>query len=329
MVLSRLKLAAAVLLVVCGTLSAAAQIGFFPSEPRQDVNEVGPPQRDRAEPTKQTPVPASSPAPSPSPSGDLGSPTAKPWEAVVRIRILHDKSTGFGSGTIILSTPSESLVLTSAHQLKSDKQATPSEIPNRIKVDLFEGKLQSSTPAQVHYLETLDGDVVDCDFERDIGLVRVSPGRRLPASRVVPRRWVPQLRMKMLTLGCSEGQDATAWHTKITNTRFRGLAANPAYEAIECQTAPKQGRMGGGLFTGDGYLAGVCNFSEPKAGPRAVRRPDSIYRFLDRNSLTYLYAAPMVTREGARRPAPRGRSTTQQRRLGWSRPVDPAPECAY
>ncbi len=295
MVLSKLKLAAAVLLVVCGTLSAAAHIGLIRSEAGQVVNEVEPSQRDRAEPTKQTPVPASSPAPSPSPSDDLGSPAAKPWETVVRIKILHDKSTGFGSGTIILSTPAESLILTSAHQFKSDKEVTPREIPNRIKVDLFDGKLQSSSPAQVHYLETLDGEVVDCDFERDISLVRVRPGRRLPASRVVPRRWVPHLRMKMLTLGCSEGQDATAWNTLITNTRFRGLAGNPAYEAIECQTAPKQGRMGGGLFTGDGYLAGVCNFSEPKGDHGLYAVPDSIYRFLDRNSLTFLYAAPMVT----------------------------------
>ena len=55
----------------------------------------------------------------------------------------------------------------------------------------------------------------------------------------------------MLTLGCSEGQDATAWHTVIVNPRMQGLGGNPTYEAIECVTAPKQGRSGGGLFTTD------------------------------------------------------------------------------
>ena len=216
---------------------------------------------------------------------------------MVRIKIVHDKSTGFGSGTIILSTPAESLVLSSAHQFKSDKQVTPREIPNRIKVDLFDGKRQSSSPAQVHYLETLDGEVVDCDFERDISLVRISPGRRLPASRVVPSGdGCHRLRMKSADASAApRGKDATAWYTMITNTRFRGLAGNPAYEAIECRTAPKQGRMGGGLFTGDGYLAGVCNFSEPKGDHGLYAVPDSIHGFLDRNSLTFLYAAPMVT----------------------------------
>jgi hypothetical protein len=101
--------------------------------------------------------------------------------------------------------------------------------------------------------------------------------------------------MKMLTVGCSEGRDATAWNTVITNTRLVGLAGSPAYEAIECQSAPKQGRMGGGLFTSDGYLAGVCNFSEPRGDHGLYAVPDSIYRFLDRNNLTFLYAAPRVT----------------------------------
>ena len=201
----------------------------------------------------------------------------------MRIRIVHDKSTGFGSGTIIRSTPAESLILTSAHQFKPDKQGPLDEIPYRIKVDLFDGKLQESKPAQVHYLATVDGELVDCDFERDISLVRVRPGRRLPTSKVVPRRWKPRVHMKMLTVGCSEGRDATAWNTTITNPRVRDLAGNPDYQAIECQTAPKQGRTGGGLFTIDGCLAGVCDFAEPKGDHGLYATPDSIYRLLDRN----------------------------------------------
>ena len=115
--------------------------------------------------------------------------------------------------------------------------------------------------------------------------------------RIVPRRWEPHVGMKMLTLGCSEGNDPTAWKTRITNPRYRGLSGNPEYEAIECQTAPKQGRTGGGLFTVDDYLAGVCNFAEPQGDHGLYAAPDSIYRLLDRNHLTFLYAAPVVTEE--------------------------------
>ncbi|HZW29092.1 MAG TPA: trypsin-like peptidase domain-containing protein, partial [Isosphaeraceae bacterium] len=205
-------------------------------------------------------------------------------------------SVGFGSGTIIHSTPKASLILTCAHVFKIEgraKQPLPREFPRKIMIDLFDGQLRGTRPAQVHYLESVEGEAVDYDFNRDVGLIRIRPGRRLPASRVVPAHWEPKnkpLPMKMLTLGCSEGNDATAWFTKILNPRMKGLAGKPAYEAIECQTAPKQGRSGGGLFTTDYYLAGVCNFAEPRGNVGLYATPRSIYTLLDRNGLTALYA---------------------------------------
>ena len=78
--------------------------------------------------------------------------------------------------------------------------------------------------------------------------------------------------MQVLTVGCSEGHDATAWHTEITKPRIQNfLPGNPTYEAIECDVAPKQGRSGGGLFTDDGYIAGICNFAEPPGQSRPLR----------------------------------------------------------
>jgi hypothetical protein len=217
----------------------------------------------------------------------------KPWETVARIRVLNARSIGFGSGTIIHSTPKESLVLTCAHifKLERGRQAPPDRFPRRIKVDLFDGNLQGRQPARVHYLESVDGEAVDYDFTRDVGLIRIRPGRRLPASRVVPAHWTPQSRMWMLTLGCPEGQDATAWPTVIKNPRMKGfLSGNATYEAMECKTAPKQGRSGGGIFTEDGYLAGVCNFAEPQGDHGLYATPGSIYSLLDRNNLMALYA---------------------------------------
>jgi len=102
----------------------------------------------------------------------------------------------------------------------------------------------------------------------------------------------------MLTVGCSEGQDATAWRTSIVNPQMRGLAGNPTYQAIECLVAPKQGRSGGGLFTEDGYIAGVCNFAEPRGDHGLYATPRSIYSLLDRNSLMALYA-PVRSGSGA------------------------------
>ena len=158
-------------------------------------------------------------------------------------------------------------------------------------IDLFDGVLQGTDPARVHFLEQVEGKAVDYDFARDVGLIRIQPGRRLPASRVVPAHWEPQSRMKVLAVGCSEGNDATAWHTIIKRPRLQNfLSGNSSYEAVECDWAPKQGRSGGGLYTIDGYLAGVCNFAEPQGNNGLYATPRSIYALLDRNNLTELYA---------------------------------------
>jgi hypothetical protein len=89
---------------------------------------------------------------------------------------------------------------------------------------------------------------------------------------------------------------------------------NPAYEAIECKTAPKPGRSGGGLFTTDGYLAGVCNFAEPQGNHGLYATPRSIYSLLDRNHLATLYA-PVGRGSGTlvadgRSPSQPGRTAT-------------------
>jgi thiol-disulfide isomerase/thioredoxin len=215
----------------------------------------------------------------------------KPWETVVRIRVLARGSVGFGSGTVIHSSPGESLILTCAHifKLEGQRQAPPQRFPRKIMVDLFDGKLHGDHPAQVHYVESLEGQAVDYDFNVDVGLIRIRPGRRLAAARVVPAHWQARAKMLMMTVGCSEGQDATAWETVVQNPQMHGLSGNPAYQAIECRIAPKQGRSGGGLFTTDGYIAGVCNFAEPQGDHGLYATPRSIYSVLDRNKLTALY----------------------------------------
>jgi thiol-disulfide isomerase/thioredoxin len=240
----------------------------------------------------------------------------KPWECVVRIRVLGNHSTGFGSGTIIHSTPQESIILTCAHIFKVEgrKQASPSQFPRKIMIDLFDGTLQGPKKNMVHFVEMVEGRAVDYDFDRDVGLIRIRPGRRLPACRVVPAHWQPKARMSVLTVGCSEGHDATAWHTAISRPRIQNfLSGNPTYEAIECKEAPKQGRSGGGLFTDNGYIAGVCNFAEPQGNHGLYATPASIYHILDRNNLMALYS-PVSRAQGTL--VADGRSGGQPRRNG-------------
>lgn len=221
----------------------------------------------------------------------------KPWETGVRIRIdTSNGMMGFGSGTIIYSSAKESIILTCAHifKLEGRRQLHPSQFNRKIMVDLFDDRptRTSQGTLQVHFAnETHEGKAIDYDFGLDVGLIVIKPGRRLAASPVVPPTWQPREGDRMHTVGCSEGHDATAWSTKIINPRMQGAITGQAgYEAIECFHAPKQGRSGGGLYTMEGYVAGVCDFAEPRGDHGLYASPRSIYKVLDRNNLTALYS---------------------------------------
>ncbi len=217
-----------------------------------------------------------------------------PWETVVRIRMrMGNGSDGIGSGTIIYSDAKQTLILTCAHIFKEDGRKTPppSKFQMPITVDLFDGQLSGPQKNQVHYTETVRGEAVDYDLGNDVGLIRIRPGKVLPAAKVVPPFWQPRERMHMITVGCSEGHDATAWDTQILNTEsgVKNTATGETAKLIACKNPPKHGRSGGGLFTDDYYVAGVCDFAEPRQRIGLYAEPASIYRLLDRNKLTALY----------------------------------------
>jgi thiol-disulfide isomerase/thioredoxin len=219
-----------------------------------------------------------------------------PWETAVRIKVgdrTRGGPIGFGSGTIIRSTPDETVILTCAHIFHVEgvrKQPLPREFRIPIEVDLFDGRLHGpEARPYLHPVESVAGEAIDYDFKSDVGLIRIRPGRVLAFSPVVPSTWKPTPGQKMTTVGCSEGQNASPWSTRITNPAFRGMIDGRDYSAIECEFAPKQGRSGGGLYTLEGYVAGVCNFAEPQGGHGLYALPGSIHRLLDRNRLAMCY----------------------------------------
>ena len=230
-------------------------------------------------------------------ASDASAPMARlpdPWATVVRIRV-HDRGTlGFGSGTVISSNAEESIILTCAHIFSvKGRQPSPRQFNLPVMVELFDGKLGGPGGQTVRPIgEPIPGEVIDYDFDRDVALVRIRPGRAVPSSRVVPPHWRPEARMGMYTVGCSHGEDATAWNTVIyaPSSRFR-VPGKQNYDAIECLHSPKQGRSGGGLFTDNGYVAGVCNFAfDPSVGRGLYASPKSIYAILDRNKMSHLYS---------------------------------------
>lgn len=237
------------------------------------------------------------------PSADTPSDLPKPWETVVRIRIPDPRGrVGFGSGTIIASNDDEAIILTCAHIFHIEgarTQPSPKAFPLKIFVDQFDGQPGGPKGNQVSYETSFAGTAIDYDHTTDVGLIRIRPGRRLPASPVVPPSWRPKKGMMMTAVGCSEGHDATACTTYITDPGLPGSTfGKPSYQGIQCDFRPKLGRSGGGLYTLDGFVAGVCDFAEVRSNHGLYAAPQSIHRLLDRNRLTALYQPPPSNKPG-------------------------------
>ncbi|HWE40718.1 MAG TPA: thioredoxin domain-containing protein [Isosphaeraceae bacterium] len=229
-----------------------------------------------------TPVRAEGPATNP-----------KPWQTTVRIRVDIGGMIGWGSGTIIHSTDEEAIILTCGHIFKVEHgpQPRPERFPYRLTVDLFDGNLAGPRRNTVHPVERLAGQAIDYDLIHDVGLIRIRPGRKLPASKVVPTRWTPKPGMSMIAVGCPEGRDATAWNTRVIQPRMGDPRGGPStsYEGMLCVWAPLQGRSGGGLYTDDGFIAGVCDFADYQHNHGIYAAPAPIHRLLDRNKLQVAY----------------------------------------
>ncbi len=163
-------------------------------------------------------------------------------------------------------------------------------------VDLFDGQLSGGRTPQVHTLVSgIPAEVIDYDFPTDVGLIRIRPGKKLPYSPVVPPGWTTKENMRLTTVGCSEGQDATAWSTWVTRSLVRLGQHGGTYEATECAYPPIQGRSGGGLFTLDGLVAGVCDFNDGPVGKHGLyASPKSIHRLIDKNRLQVAYAGSNI-----------------------------------
>jgi thiol-disulfide isomerase/thioredoxin len=268
----------------------AARLASFYNETKTKFASNAPPveeAEERGEVVEET---------SPASSAPLVNP--RPWESVVRIKMhLSSSEWGFGSGTVISSTQEESIILTCAHifRVKGQQQPSPKNFRVPITVDLFNGQIITRNPAMVGRAEQdVVGEAIDYDFDNDVGLIRIRPGRKLPSSRVVPPWWKPEKGMKMYTVGCSHGADATAWDTQILDPRvtMSSTASRKPFYEIKCKNQPMEGRSGGGLYTTDGYVAGVCDFADPNERVGLYAVPEAIHRMLDRNQYTALYTPP-------------------------------------
>lgn len=198
---------------------------------------------------------------------------AHPLETAVRIRT----NGGIGSGTVIDGRADRALILTCAHLFRGTGGAypTPKDYRGSIRLELFKVRDGQAEP-----LETLDAEMVDFDAIRDVGLLKCRPGRALRSSPLVETGYKPNRGDSLASVGCSLGAIPTAIAHKI-----RGEINSGGYSAVVVEPKPTPGRSGGGLFTLDRKLVGVCNFAEVQGTAGFYASPGSVRFVLQRNGL--------------------------------------------
>ncbi len=218
-------------------------------------------------------------APQPQPASD-----AAMLSAGVRLRVEDPQGHSCGSGTIIdARAGSEALVLTCGHLFRDSKGT------GKIDVDVY-GPAPSVR---------LPGRLVAYDLERDIGLVAFRPQGPVMVARVAPPGYAVRAGDAVTSVGCNNGDDPTIQHSRVNSLdRFldpvEHRGGNPAGRAhapwnLQVAGEPVVGRSGGGLFSSEGMVIGVCNAKEPEDHEGLFAALGSIHAALDQQGLSSLY----------------------------------------
>ena len=209
--------------------------------------------------------------------------------ASVRLRVEDPQGHSCGSGTIIDASPNgEALVLTCGHLFRD------SQGQGKVEVDVF-------GPAPAAHLV---GRVVSFDLDRDVALVAFRPQGPVTVARVAPRGYSIQPGDAVTSVGCDHGDDPTVLHSRINALdRFQDPVEQRLGHKIqephspwnvEVAGQPIVGRSGGGLFSADGTVIGVCNAAEPVDSEGLFAALGTIHAALDQQRLTSLYQQPIA-----------------------------------
>jgi thiol-disulfide isomerase/thioredoxin len=204
-------------------------------------------------------------------------------QATVRLRIDEGKSTSFGTGTIIDTHGSEALVLTCGHIFRDSQGKGP------ISVEMCSGASREAMP----------GHLIGYDLKRDVALVSIRPPAEVGAIQVAPPSYKAQRGTRVFSVGCDHGKEARLAQSRVTAIDKYVGPAN-----VEVSGAPAVGRSGGGLFSEEGYLIGVCNAADPADNEGIYAALPSIHWQLSQigQSAIYERAEMAIARERAAQP---------------------------
>jgi hypothetical protein len=188
--------------------------------------------------------------------------------ASVRLKVVDPQGNSWGSGTIIDAADGEALILSCAHVFRD------SDGKGEITVDLFGPDAPRG----------LQGELVSYDLKADVALVSIRTHARLEAVPVAPAGYRVRKGDRVVSIGCNNGQPPTSRESHVTSLdKFLGPPN------LQVAGQPVSGRSGGGLFSADGYVIGVCNAADPTDDEGLYAALGAIHSELDRADLAFIY----------------------------------------
>ena len=216
-------------------------------------------------------TPPTAPGRSPAPASSRELLVGRILAATVRLKVSDPQGHSYGSGTISDTHGTEALVLTCAHIFR-DSQAR-----GKIEVDLF---LPSGHVAK-------PGQLVSYDMESDVALVSIQPGVTVEPMRVAAKSYRLLVGQRLVSAGCDRGGEPSQRETRVTSLdKYLGPAN------VEVAGQPVDGRSGGGLFTLDGTVVGVCFGAEPTDNEGLYAAAKCAHQALDSAGLSFVYQSP-------------------------------------
>ena len=230
--------------------------------------------------------------------------------ATVRIRVAG-KSTedgkylqDVGTGTIVHSVTGQAIVLTCAHLFLNIavKEAV-------VEIEIFENGKPVTYPAKL----------VGGDHDADLALLRIRTTKVFPASPISAQIAAPEVDQQLMSFGCNDGDDPTRLDTKLVDINRYDGPPN-----FVCSVDPISGRSGGGLFSVDGSLLGVCSCADRKSHEGLYAAHGAILELVKYCELSHILK-PATAVEGTDKPAAMGEDPSESFKEQMAGPAAIAP----
>jgi len=171
-----------------------------------------------------------------------------------RPTVMVRRGTSQGTGTVIASVDGETLILTAAHVVRG-RDPLVIEL-HRYNLGLEGRAVEGPWPRVV------PARVVASDPSADVAIIRVGKMVALPyVARMLDgeRQGLLKARSPVTSLGIDRGVKLSSWNSVLVETAQIQLDENDQDRPfLITARIPEHGRSGGGLFTEDGRLIGVC-----------------------------------------------------------------------